>query len=844
MSKILEVLGRFVGRRPWATVFILVVTTGVFGVFAVQQQTDTNITSFAPDTDLARLFTRVQEDFAVSGGSAQVILDAGEGGNIISPDGVAAALAVQEVANSTPEVAGTLAEPTAQAPNVISFAIPIAGAAAAQGTEASALPGEAVSAIAKESFASEQGAVFGTLLSQDRDLSVPAARAALAVVRFDPEADDLEQAAAAVALRDALAKVDVPGVEIDVFSEGILFTEMQSGMENELPPLLAASFGLIVLILAFVYRSVSDVIIGLVGLGMTILWMQGAAVLMGPDYLGWVGPFTQISIIVPVLLIGMSIDYAIHLTSRYREERRAGEAPDEAARGSLASVGGALVLATVTTIIGFLTNVSSPLPPIADFGIFTAVGILAAFIIMGGWVPGIRVILDRRRHERGKTSRADEQSALSRFMGRAAVLSEHVPVTTLVIALVITGVATWGATNISTVFSQDDFIPADSSAGILIAKLTDLFGGDITEQTIVVVDGDLADPALAIAMLDAQSSLAGVKNVRSEGGRAQVSSAPTLVLQAAAGVRQGAAQVQTAQAEAAAAALAGTPPAPPSPEQIAQAEQVVSLDARFAELGVTAEGLAPDADMEGLYALTEEMIPGQLATVLSQDHQSGLISVGTSAGEDGATALAEAMDTAVEPIRVAGASAAIVSQQLVIAEILDALTASQVRSIIITLIASLLILVVYYGATERRPLLGVVTMIPSALVVAWTIGTIWALGMSFNVLTATVASIAIGIGVPYGIHMTHRYLEDRSRIDSIDEAIRSTVTHTGTAMFGAALTTAAGFGVLVFASLVPIQQFGLVTAITIIYSLVAAILVQPSCLVLWDRYTARRAART
>ncbi len=842
MSRILDVLGRFVGRRPWTTVLTLLVVTGVLGAFAVQQETDTDVTAFAPDTETVRLFNRTLEDFAGAGGTAQVIIDAGEGGNVVSPEGVAAALAVADVAATTPEVAGTLAPSSPQAPNVISFAAPVAAAADAQGVAPADLPADAVAGIAREAFSSDQGAVLGTLLSQDRDLSVPEARAALAVVRFDPDADELAQADAAVALRDALADRDFDGVEVSVFSQGILLAEMQSGMEDELPPLLAASFALIILILAFTYRSISDIIIGVLGLGLTIVWMQGAAVLMGPDYLGWTGAFTQISIVVPVLLIGMSIDYAIHLTSRYREERRLDNPPPEAARLSLASVGGALVLATITTVIGFLTNVSSPLPPIADFGVFTAAGIVAAFIIMGGWVPGLRVILDRRRHAEGRSTRADEQSALSRVMGRAAVFSEHAPVLTLVVALAITGFATWAATNVSTEFSEDDFIPADSPAGELIASLTDLFGGDVTEQTTVLVDGDLTDPAVANAMLETERALAGIEDVRSEGERAQIQSAPTLVLQAAAGIRTGAEQIRDAQAQAMAAAAAGTTPAPPTPEQVAEAERVLALDARLTELGVTDTGIAPDADMEGLYTLVEELAPGQLATVLDDDRTSGLIIASTKAGEDGAAALAEEMETTLGPIEEAGAEAHVVSQQLVVAEILDSLTDSQVRSIIITLVAALLLLVVYYGVTERRPMLGVVTMVPSALVVAWTIGTIWALGMSFNVLTATVASIAIGIGVPYGIHMTHRFLEDRERIDSLDEAVRSTVTHTGTAMLGAALTTSAGFGVLVFSSLVPIQQFGLVTAITILYSLVAALLVEPSLLVLWDRAGRRRSA--
>jgi predicted RND superfamily exporter protein len=134
-------------------------------------------------------------------------------------------------------------------------------------------------------------------------------------------------------------------------------------------------------------------------------------------------------------------------------------------------------------------------------------------------------------------------------------------------------------------------------------------------------------------------------------------------------------------------------------------------------------------------------------------------------------------------------------------------------------------------------------MIPSLLVVAWTLGTMRLMGLSFNVLTGTVASLAIGIGVPYGIHVTHRFTEDFDRSGIATDAVRRTVGHTGAALAGAALTTAAGFGVLRFASLVPLQQFGAMTAITILYSLAAAVLAQPACLVAWDRVNRWRARR-
>jgi predicted RND superfamily exporter protein len=127
-----------------------------------------------------------------------------------------------------------------------------------------------------------------------------------------------------------------------------------------------------------------------------------------------------------------------------------------------------------------------------------------------------------------------------------------------------------------------------------------------------------------------------------------------------------------------------------------------------------------------------------------------------------------------------------------------------------------------------------------ALVVLWVFGAMALSGITFNPVTAMIASIAIGIGVPYTIHITHRYQEDRVRFDSPEEAIRNTMTHTGGALAGSAFTTVAGFGILVTSSLRPFQQFGQVVAYAIGFAMLGAVLVLPSLLVLWDRWHRRR----
>jgi uncharacterized protein len=806
VNALLRQLAGNVERRPGVALSVVLLLTVVFGVFATQQTTDTDLAAFAPESGLAEANERIAEEFGTSTAAVQVIVDAGRGGDALSPDGLAAVRAIEAVATGTPEVADVLAPPTPQAPTVYSYALPFEAALVEQGTDPTAVGAEELDQLAAGLLADPRsGPQAGALLSQDLDADAGTARAGLVVVRLAPGLDVDAQAAGELALRDALRSADLGPFTVTSFSESILGEDLLRDMEEEMPVLLGLAFLLILGILFATYRRVSDLLLGLTGLVVTIVWTYGIAVLLGPGYLEVTGPMTQISMMIPVLLIGLAIDFAIHLTSRYREELAKGRTSPVAAHGAVFSVGGALVLATLTTMIGFLTNVVSPLPPIRDFGIFVAAGVLAAFVVMLLLVPSARVLLDTRRARKGTyvAPASGTDTRVGRLMSRAAVLAEHHAEATLAVAALLTLVAGVAGSQVSTTFSQDDFIPEDSEIGDLTASMTELFGGDLDETTYVLLEGGVASPEAANAMLEAQARMGDTENVRGAAGQAQVSSPVALV-----------------------AGLAASDP---------------QLTERLAQLGyVAGEGFAPDADVAAVYAVARQAAPEEAAGVLNDEGDLAVLAVATSAGQDGADALRDDLAEDLAPLEAAGLTTTVVSEPLMLDESLDALTDSQSRGIVITLIAALIVLVGFFTLRGRRPMLGVVAMIPSIFVVAWVSGSMLALGISFNVMTAMVASLAIGIGVPYGIHIANRFTEDLEALDSIDDAVRETVTHTGGALLGSAATTAAGFGVLGFASLAPMRQFGIITALTIVYSLVAAVLVEPACLKLWAQWRQRR----
>jgi hypothetical protein len=159
-----------------------------------------------------------------------------------------------------------------------------------------------------------------------------------------------------------------------------------------------------------------------------------------------------------------------------------------------------------------------------------------------------------------------------------------------------------------------------------------------------------------------------------------------------------------------------------------------------------------------------------------------------------------------------------------------------IQSLLVTLVAVFAFLMATYRLTDGSATLGAVTLLPVVLSVAWILGTMYVFGIPFNVLTGMITSLTVGLGVAYSIHLSERYMQELERTDTVWEAMRTAVTGTGGALLGSAATTVGGFGVLVFAILPPLQQFGIITGLTIVYAFLAAVLVLPTLLVLWTKY--------
>ena len=123
-----------------------------------------------------------------------------------------------------------------------------------------------------------------------------------------------------------------------------------------------------------------------------------------------------------------------------------------------------------------------------------------------------------------------------------------------------------------------------------------------------------------------------------------------------------------------------------------------------------------------------------------------------------------------------------------------------------------------------------ISMVPILLVVAWVYGFMYLVGYKVNVITATIAAIAVG--VDYATHFTMRFIEEFEREPSRFPALRRAGEGTGGALAISAMTSITGFLVMAMAPMPMFVTFGVLTAVMIFFSLLVSLLVLPSLLII------------
>ena len=123
-----------------------------------------------------------------------------------------------------------------------------------------------------------------------------------------------------------------------------------------------------------------------------------------------------------------------------------------------------------------------------------------------------------------------------------------------------------------------------------------------------------------------------------------------------------------------------------------------------------------------------------------------------------------------------------------------------------------------------------ISLTPILLVVIWLYGLIYALGYSLNIVTVTIATISLGVGIDYCIHVTERYREGREKGENHRQALNGVGGACALALVGSAVSDIAGFSIIATSSMGLFNTFGLFSAMMILLSLIASMVLTTAAL--------------
>ena len=246
----------------------------------------------------------------------------------------------------------------------------------------------------------------------------------------------------------------------------VIEDEYKRGTEG-MAPLVGLALLLIATLILLFMRTLSDLLLTLMGLFISLVWIMGIEGWIGPRGLGLIGPPNTLTAMAPIIVIGLTVDYAIQTVSHYREQRVAGEAVVGAARVGLRNVTVPLLLAAVTTIVSLLVGLFSPVEIVGDFGIVAGLGVGMSLIVMLTLIPAGRTIIDRRREARGTLRPARPiANALPGIERVAELLGRQVtrrPAPYIVGMVAVTIGLGFAATDLESEFSIRDLLPRRGS---------------------------------------------------------------------------------------------------------------------------------------------------------------------------------------------------------------------------------------------------------------------------------------------------------------------------------------------------------------------------------------------
>ena len=481
---------------------------------------------------------------------------------------------------------------------------------------------------------------------------------------------------------------------------------------------------------------------------------------------------SMISNNIPIIILAIGSAYTIHVINRVNKVRLE-EQHSDSIKTALVYVFIPIMLAALTTIIGFISFIfGSYLDMIVDFGIFTALGTLFACLLSIFFVPAILSVLNFKNN----TSKVPkDDSFITNYLLRPLhQLIANKPKTVLLIWLLLIGFSVANLFSIRRSVDIQEYFKRDNPTRLAEQIMVEKFGG--TKPIFVYFKGNMQSPAVLKKMLETSAYMEESPEVFTSMSIAKLIDE----------INYNFTNSRT------------------FPQEIEQIEQLWFL--------LDGNEVLPRFVNE---ELTEGII---ISKFKSPDNKSKI-------------EFAKYMNRFIAENSTEECQIQITGMPFVDITMDQSLINSQIGSIAI----AVFFVIVLVGGILRSLKSGFFAAIPIIATIILLFGFMGLTGISLNIATVLVASVALGIGIDYAIHIISHFKTSFKKNNDVYAAVQESILVSGKAIIINVVSVSAGFLVLVFSDMVPLQYFGLLIALSMVSSCLGALTLLPSLLILMNK---------
>ncbi|MBU0529048.1 MMPL family transporter [bacterium] len=538
-------------------------------------------------------------------------------------------------------------------------------------------------------------------------------------------------------------------------------------MHRDMSIFLPVGLVLMILFLAFSFRSWLGVLLPLMVVVISTIWTLG---LMG--YLGLDLPFT--GILIPVMLIAITNNYGIHIISHYydysKDDLKASRV--QIIKKTLESVSFPIFIAGLTTVLGFLGLLSHILPKARELGIFVAFGIFIAFILSVLLIPAILNIAKRPALLSNPLSFRRINSALINW-GKFFIKYNRITIISTIIIMIIAG---FGIKLVSVDSNPNNYYKKDAKIRIDNDAISKGFGG--TAQISVLIEGNAFDPQV-LQNIDLLT-----EHFKKYPLVSQTASIVDVVKTIHMAFNNGDSTYYVI---------------PDDEELIAQYIFLYSLTDEQSGILVLIDDVDSPENSQ-LIVRIKEINTNQISTIVEETQEF----INTNFVEMGA-------------MKISGGAA-----------MLGTLAQLIVKGQMMSLIISLIIMFIIMSLVFRSVVGGVISIIPLISAIIVVFGFMGYAGIDLDIATAMLSSIMIGVGIDYTVHFLWHVKEHIKEGQDLNSAIFTTLRLSGKGIVFNALSVIIGFSVLLLSVFVPVNFFGLLILLSIGMCLIGALALLPA----------------